>query len=166
MTVPSTGAVLQPGEMAPDFTLPDAEGHALTLSDLRGRTVVLYFFPKAGTPGCIAEARSFRRAWRELRAQGAEVLGVSPDSVSSHQKFIRKLELPFTLLSDEEGAVAQRYGVWVQKHIYGRHYMGTARATFLIWPDGQIGNVWQQVKPQGHGIRVLEFIKSRWSAGA
>jgi peroxiredoxin Q/BCP len=156
---PTTATVVpQPGELAPDFALPDAEGNTVSLAALRGQTIVLYFYPKDDTPGCTAEACGFRDAWQELRAQGVMVLGVSRDTAKSHQKFARKHALPFTLLADEGGAVAQRYGVWVQKSMYGRQYMSMARTTFLIRPDGKIGHVWQQVKPEGHAHKVLEYV--------
>ena len=147
------------GEPAPDFTLPDAEGNPVHLADLRGKRVVLYFYPKDDTPGCTTEACSFRDAWQELEADGVVVLGISKDSPKSHQKFARKHGLPFTLLSDESTAVAQAYGVWVEKTSYGRKYIGMARTTFYIRPDGNIGHVWQQVKPQAHAQKVLDYLR-------
>jgi peroxiredoxin Q/BCP len=155
----AASAIPQAGEPAPDFTLPDADGNPVSLAGLRGQTVVLYFYPKDDTPGCTAEACGFRDAWQELRTNGVVVLGVSRDTGKSHQKFARKHALPFTLLADEGGAVAQRYGVWVQKSMYGRQYMSMARTTFLIRPDGKIGHVWQQVKPEGHAQRVLQYVE-------
>jgi thioredoxin-dependent peroxiredoxin len=149
----------QPGEVAPEFDLPDAEGNRVSLAGLRGQRVVLYFYPKDDTPGCTTEACSFRDAWQELREAGAVVLGVSRDPAKAHQRFARKHALPFTLLSDEDGAVAQRYGVWVQKSMYGKQYLGMARTTFLIRPDVKIGHVWEQVRPEGHGARILEYVR-------
>jgi peroxiredoxin Q/BCP len=151
--------VPEAGEEAPDFTLPDAEGHPVHLADLRGSKVVLYFYPKDDTPGCTTEACSFRDAWQELGAEGAKVYGISRDTGKSHQKFANKYGLPFTLLSDEDGEVARKYGVWVQKSMYGRTYMGMARTTFYIRPDGKIGHVWEQVKPEGHAQKVLDYVR-------
>jgi peroxiredoxin Q/BCP len=151
-------AIPQAGEPAPDFDLPDVAGHRITLAGLHGKTVVLYYYPKDDTPGCTAEACSFRDAWAEIQARGVVVLGVSRDTAKSHEKFARKHGLPFTLLSDEAGEVAQRYGVWVQKSMYGRKYMSMARTTFLIRPDGRIGHVWLSVKPEGHGQKVLDYL--------
>lgn len=146
------------GTDAPDFTLPDMDGNLVHLADLRGRPVILYFYPKDDTPGCTVEACSFRDAWQELQAAGVTVLGISRDNAKSHQKFARKHALPFTLLSDEDGTVAQRYGVWVEKSMYGKKYMSMARTTFYVRPDGMIGHVWEQVKPEGHATRILEYL--------
>lgn len=148
----------QSGTPAPDFTLPSAEGGSIHLAELRGQRVILYFYPKDDTPGCTTEACSFRDAWPELQAAGVVVLGISRDTVKSHQKFAAKHGLPFTLLSDEGGAVAQQYGVWVEKTMYGKSYMTMARTTFYIRPDGLIGHVWQQVKPDGHARKILEHL--------
>ncbi len=156
--------VPHPGEAAPDFDLPDAAGNHVSLSALRGKTVALYFYPKDDTPGCTTEACSFRDAWQEIQAAGVVVLGVSADSTTSHAKFARKYGLPFTLLADEGAAVAQRYGVWVEKSMYGKQYMGMARTTFLIRPDSTIGHVWECVKPEGHAAQVLEYVRQRAQA--
>jgi thioredoxin-dependent peroxiredoxin len=156
---PQITRVPEVGDPAPDFTLPDAESNPVHLADLRGKRVVLYFYPKDDTPGCTTEACSFRDAWQELEADGVVVLGISKDSPKSHQKFARKYGLPFTLLADESTEVAQAYGVWVEKTNYGRKYMGVARTTFYIRPDGTIGHVWQQVKPEGHAQRVFEYLR-------
>ena len=147
------------GEPAPDFTLPSADGGTVSLGDLRGKRVILYFYPKDDTPGCTTEACGFRDAWPELQEAGVVVLGISKDSPRSHEKFANKYGLPFTLLSDEDHAVAGRYGVWQQKSLYGKAYMGMARTTFYIRPDGLIGHVWQQVKPAGHAQRILEYLE-------
>ncbi len=147
------------GESAPDFTLPSNEGNDVHLADLRGQRVVLYFYPKDDTPGCTVEACGFRDAWSRMREDGIVVLGISRDNVKSHQKFADKYALPFTLLSDEDGRVNEAYGVWVKKSMYGKEYMGTARTTFYIRPDGVIGHVWDQVKPEGHAEKVLEYLK-------
>lgn len=157
------GRVPQPGDVAPEFELPDAAGKRVSLAGLRGKTVVLYFYPKDDTPGCTTEACSFRDAWQDLEEAGVVVLGVSADSTQSHERFARKYGLPFTLLADEGAAVAQRYGVWVEKNMYGRHYMGMARTTFLIRPDGTIGHVWEQVKPDGHATAVLDYVRQHAS---
>lgn len=151
--------VPEAGEMAPEFELADGEGNRVSLAALRGKPVVLYFYPKDDTPGCTTEACSFRDAWQELEREGVVVLGVSRDGARSHRKFADKYGLPFTLLSDEDSAVARKYGVWVRKSMYGKEYMGMARTTFFIRADGKIGHVWQQVKPEGHGQRVLEYAR-------
>ncbi|MGZ3582145.1 MAG: thioredoxin-dependent thiol peroxidase [Ktedonobacterales bacterium] len=151
--------VPEAGEQAPDFTLPSSTGETIHLADLRGKQVVLYFYPKDDTPGCTTEACSFRDAWQEMEAAGIVVLGISRDSVKSHQKFANKYGLPFTLLSDEDGSVAQQYGVWVEKSMYGKKYMSTARTTFYIRPNGKIGHVWEQVKPEGHAEKVFEYLQ-------
>ena len=160
MSEPEFARVPQAGEAAPDLELADAEGNAVSLAALRGNTVILYFYPKDDTPGCTTEACSFRDAWQELQERGVRVYGVSRDDAKSHGKFARKHGLPFPLLSDPTGAVAQRYGVWVQKSMYGRQFMSMARTTFLIWPDGRIGHVWQHVRPEGHAQRILEYLAS------
>lgn len=147
------------GMEAPDFTLPSSEGEDVHLAGLRGKRVILYFYPKDDTPGCTAEACGFRDSWPELTEDGVVVLGISRDSVKSHQKFARKYGLPFTLLADEGGEVARQYGVWVKKSMYGREYMSTARTTFYVMPDGRIGHVWEQVKPEGHAAKIVEYLR-------
>jgi thioredoxin-dependent peroxiredoxin len=149
------------GTPAPDFTLPASDGSTVTLSALRGHHVVLYFYPKDDTPGCTTEACSFRDNWHTLEQRGVRVLGISRDSVKSHQKFAAKYGLPFTLLSDEDGEVTEKYGVWVEKNMYGKTYMGIARVTFAIGPDGVIEHVWEKVKPEGHAAEVLAFLDSK-----
>ncbi len=146
------------GSAAPDFTLPAGDGSQVHLADLRGKTTLLYFYPKDDTPGCTTEACAFRDAWSELQARGVVVLGVSRDDVKSHQKFAAKYSLPFPLPADLGGVVAQRYGVWVEKSMYGKRYMSMARTSFLILPDGTIGHVWEQVKPDGHAAEALAWV--------
>jgi peroxiredoxin Q/BCP len=159
MTADATNNRPTVGTPAPDFTLPASDGAMVTLSALRGHHVVLYFYPKDDTPGCTVEACNFRDAWHDMQALGIVVLGISPDSAKSHLKFANKHALPFTLLADAGAAVARQYGVWVEKRMYGRTYMGNARTTFYVRPDGRIGHVWQQVKPEGHAQHVLAFLE-------
>jgi len=157
--MPDTETAIPPvGGAAPDFTLPAGDGSQVHLADLRGKTVLLYFYPKDDTPGCTTEACAFRDAWSELQARGVVVLGVSRDDVKSHQRFAKKYSLPFPLLADLGGAVAQQYGVWVEKSMYGKTYMSMARTSFLILPDGTIGHVWEKVKPEGHAAEVLAWV--------
>ena len=151
-------AMLTPGDAAPDFTLPDQHGDSVTLSELRGQTVVLYFYPKADTPGCTTQACGIRDRRPEYDHAGAVVLGVSPDAVKKVAKFDDKYELGFTLLADENHEVAERYGVWVEKSMYGRTYMGNERTTFVIDPDGKVSEVFRNVKPADHDALVLGAI--------
>ena len=146
---------LQPGDQAPDFTLPDQNGDPVTLSDLRGRNVVLYFYPKADTPGCTTQACGVRDHRAEYQQADAVVLGVSPDPVKSIRKFDEKYGLGFPLLADEGHKVAEAYGVWAEKSMYGRKYMGNERTTFVIGPDGTIREVFATVKPAEHDDLVL-----------
>ncbi|HEX5387064.1 MAG TPA: thioredoxin-dependent thiol peroxidase [Gemmatimonadales bacterium] len=148
-------AKLAPGDGAPNFTLPADNGSMVSLADFAGKPVVLYFYPKDDTSGCTREACGFRDHWRDVQQRGAVVLGVSPDGVASHNKFKRKYELPFPLLADEQHDVAQAYGVWGEKSMYGRTYMGILRTTFLIGPDGRIARIFEKVKPEGHAAEVL-----------
>lgn len=147
------------GSPAPGFTAAASGGRTVTLADLAGRVVVLYFYPKDDTPGCTVEACAFRDGWQQMRAAGIEVLGVSPDSVQSHDKFAGKYGLPFTLIADEDRAICQAYGVWQEKSRYGRTYMGVARTTFVIDRDGRIAHVFEKVKPEGHETEVLEWVQ-------
>ncbi len=149
------------GDKAPCFTLPDHEGNRVSLSGLKGKAVVLYFYPKDDTPGCTLEAKEFRDALCEFDACGAVVLGVSPDDAESHCRFIEKFKLNFRLLCDADHAVAEKYGVWVEKNRYGRRYMGVQRATFLIDKKGKIARVWPRVTPQGHAQQVLAALDAR-----
>jgi peroxiredoxin Q/BCP len=152
--------MLEAGQEAPTFTLTSDAGEDVSLEALRGAPVVLYFYPKDDTPGCTTQACGLRDAWRELSATGARVLGVSPDSVASHQRFRDKYSLPFTLLADEDHAVAEAYGVWVQKQRYGREYMGIERSTFVIDADGRLAAVKRRVKPDEHAEWALERLAS------
>jgi len=148
------------GDKAPDFTLPTDGGGTAKLSDLKGRAVVLYFYPKDDTSGCTAEACQFRDLFPRFSRTDATVIGISRDSVASHDKFKKKYKLPFALASDDEGKVTERYGVWVQKSMYGRKYMGIERTTFLIDDKGVIRGIWRKVKVPGHAEEVLSAIKS------
>ncbi|HEY3727337.1 MAG TPA: thioredoxin-dependent thiol peroxidase [Solirubrobacteraceae bacterium] len=145
----------QPGDRAPDFTLPDQAGNPVSLAGLRGRTVVLYFYPKADTPGCTTQACGVRDHRADYEQADAVVLGVSPDPVKNTAKFDQKFGLGFPLLADEDHAVAEAYGVWVQKSMYGRKFMGNERTTFVIGPDGVIRDVLRKVKPAEHDELVL-----------
>jgi peroxiredoxin Q/BCP len=147
-------------EMAPDFTLQADDGSSLTLSSLRGRMVVLYFYPKDDTPGCTAEACGIRDDYGAITATGAVVLGVSPDSVASHQRFKSKYGLPFTLLADPDHAVAEAYGVWVEKTRYGKRSMGIQRSTFIIDQAGRVAKVFPRVTPDGHSREILDALKT------
>lgn len=148
----------QPGEVAPDFELPSDSGQSIRLSDFRGKKVVLYFYPKDMTSGCTKEACSFRDNYPQYEEQGAVILGVSPDPPQSHVRFKSKYNLPFVLLSDEDHKVAEAYGVWGEKQMYGRSYYGVLRTTFVIGEDGRIAKVFAKVKPDGHGEEVLEAL--------
>jgi peroxiredoxin Q/BCP len=145
----------QVGDDAPDFTLPDQDGERVTLSDLRGRNVVVYFYPKADTPGCTAQACGVRDRRSDYEQANAVVLGLSPDPVSALKRFADKYGLAFTLLSDEAHKVAEQYGVWVEKNMYGRKYMGNERTTFVVGADGRITYVFHKVKPAEHDQMVL-----------
>jgi peroxiredoxin Q/BCP len=146
---------LEEGDPAPAFAAPDATGAVVSLADLKGRKVILYFYPRDDTSGCVKEACGFRDQFAEFKKRGAVVLGVSPDPVKSHGKFAKKYGLPFTLLADEEKKIAQAYGVWGEKAFMGRKYQGVFRVTFLIDEEGKIKRVWPQVKPEEHAAEVL-----------
>ena len=150
--------MLEAGAAAPDFTLPDQDGNELTLSRLRGETVVLYFYPRADTPRCTTQACGVRDRGGEYAAAGARVIGVSPDEVAAVRKFAGKFDLDFTLLADADHAVAERYGAWVEKSMYGKKYMGVQRATFIIDPDGRIAKVFPKVSPKQHDDLVLKAL--------
>ncbi len=148
------------GKVAPDFELATVDGKHLKLSKQKGHPVVLYFYPKDDTSGCTLEARNFTELMEEFKSVGAEVVGISPDSVASHQKFATKHELTVQLASDEDKAVATAYGVWVEKSMYGRKYMGVERSTFLIDRSGKIAKIWHKVKVPGHATEVLDAVKA------
>jgi peroxiredoxin Q/BCP len=150
--------VLEAGASAPDFTLPDQDGNEVSLSGLEGQTVVLYFYPRADTPGCTTQACSVRDRSAEYEAAGARVIGVSPDPVEAVSKFAGKFDLDFTLLADADHAVADAYGTWVEKSMYGKKYMGVQRATFIIGPDGKIAKVFPKVSPKTHDDVVLKAL--------
>ncbi len=150
--------MLEAGSEAPDFTLPDQNGDELTLSDLRGQTVVLYFYPRADTPGCTTQACGIRDHRSEYAATGARVIGVSPDDVDAVAKFASKYDLDFTLLADADHSVAGAYGTWGEKSMYGKKYWGVQRATFLIDADGTIARVFPKVSPKTHDEVVLEAL--------
>ena len=151
--------MLSAGTKAPSFALQSDAGDVVSLENLAGRKVVLYFYPKDDTSGCTVEACEFRDNWAAVQRAGAVVLGVSPDDVQSHQKFKRKFALPFPLLADTGHAVAERYGVWGEKSMYGRKYQGIHRTTFVIDEAGRIAKVFEKVKPKGHAAQVLEALQ-------
>ncbi|WGH78211.1 thioredoxin-dependent thiol peroxidase [Jannaschia ovalis] len=151
---------IQPGQEAPDFTLPTNGGGEVSLRDMRGKQVVLYFYPRDDTPGCTKEAIAFTEHLDAFREAGAEIVGISKDTVAKHDKFAAKHELGVTLASDAEGSVCEDYGVWVEKNMYGKKSMGIERATFLIAADGTVKQVWRKVKVPGHAEAVLEAARA------
>jgi peroxiredoxin Q/BCP len=150
---------LKEGDKAPAFQTPSDSGQEISLKDLKGKPVVLYFYPKDMTPGCTQEACDFRDSFARLRKLGVTVLGVSKDSVGSHQKFKEKHDLPFPLLADEDGKLCKAYGVWQEKSLYGRKFMGIVRSTFVIGPDQKIQKVFPKVKVKGHVDELVDFFK-------
>jgi len=151
---------LKEGDKAPEFSLPASNGKTVTLKDFKGKQrIVLYFYPKDDTPGCTVEACGFRDKAKAIESQDTIVLGVSPDGIDSHNKFIEKFKLPFLLLADEDKKTCQAYGVWVKKNMYGKEYMGVARTTFVISKDGKLEKIYEKVKPDGHNDEILEFLK-------
>ncbi|MBI3849907.1 MAG: thioredoxin-dependent thiol peroxidase [Verrucomicrobia bacterium] len=146
---------LKAGDEAPEFSALTSGGGQISLADLKGKNVILYFYPRDDTPGCTKEACAFRDHFAEFKRKGAVVLGVSIDPVKSHDKFVEKFKLPFTLLADEDRKIVSAYGVWGQKSFMGRKYMGTHRVTFLIGADGRIKRIWPKVKPAEHAAEVL-----------
>lgn len=150
---------LKIGDMAPDFCLPTQSGEQLSLADLKGSKTVLYFYPKDNTSGCTLEAKSLRDGKQELAAKGYRIIGVSPDSERSHQNFCTKHALNFTLLSDKEKAMCEAYGVWVEKSMYGRKYMGVARTTFLLDQEGRITHIFNEVKTAEHFQQIINELE-------
>ena len=151
--------MLKEGDKAPDIRLRTDSGEEFRLSSLRGKRVVLYFYPRADTPGCTVEACEFRDGIQAFAKTGAAVVGVSPDKPAAQARFKQKFELPFTLLADEEKAAAQAYGVWKEKNLYGKKVMGIARTTFVIGPDGKIEKIYESVKAKGHAAHVLANLR-------
>ena len=148
------------GEKAIDFELPDSAGKPVRLSDFTGKLIILYFYPRDNTPGCTKEACSFRDAFSELTAAGAEIIGISPDSISQHQSFADKYNLKFHLLSDTSHTVTAKYGAWGMKKLYGKQYYGIIRSTFIIEGTFHILKVYPKVSPGGHADEILQFIKT------
>ncbi|RWY47937.1 thioredoxin-dependent thiol peroxidase [Mucilaginibacter gilvus] len=152
-------ATLQPGDKAPDFTAKDQNGKEVSLSDYKGKNVILYFYPKDDTPGCTAESCDFRDNYQSLLSQGFDVIGVSVDDEKSHKKFESKYSLPFTLIADTDHSIVEAYDVWKEKNMYGKKYMGTARTTFVINGDGVIDHVIDKVDTKASSQQVLELVK-------
>ena len=150
---------LKEGSKAPDFALPASGGEIISLKDFKGRKLVLYFYPKDDTPGCTTQACTFNDNLPKFQRMKAAILGVSRDSVKKHEKFVEKFDLGFRLLSDEEGKMLEKYGVWVEKSMYGKKYMGIERSTFLIGEDSKIEKIWRKVKVPGHVEEVMEAVK-------
>lgn len=146
-------------DKAPEFTLPDQNGEEVSLKGLRGKTVVLYFYPRADTPGCTVEACEFRDSYKKIQKTGVVLLGISPDTSKAQKKFEEKFDLPFTLLADADKKVANAYGVMKEKNMYGKKVMGVARTTYVIGPDGKIKHIFNKVKPEGHADEVLALLK-------
>jgi thioredoxin-dependent peroxiredoxin len=151
--------VIAEGSPAPDFTLKSDSGDEVTLSELRGRKVVLYFYPKDDTPGCTTQACGIRDAWGEFQATGAAIFGISPQDSASHAKFKAKYDLPFTLLVDEDHKLADEFGFWKQKTFAGKKYMGIERSTVVIGEDGTVEAIWRKVKPDQHADRLLQTLR-------
>jgi thioredoxin-dependent peroxiredoxin len=146
-------------DKAPEFTLQDENGKELSLKDLRGKVVVLYFYPRADTPGCTVEACAFRDTYKQIQKTGTVLLGISPDTPKAQKKFQDKFQLPFPLLADADKKVANAYGVVQEKNMYGKKVMGIARTTFVIGPNGKIQHIFPKVKPEGHAVEVLAYLK-------
>lgn len=152
---------IEEGKAAPAFTLQDTDGTKVALKDLKGKNVIVYFYPKDDTPGCTKEACGFRDLWSDIEQTGTVVLGVSPDDGASHRKFVDKYQLPFTLLSDPDKKVMEKYGAWGEKNMYGKKTMGVIRSTVLIGPDGKVKKHWKRVaKAESHPEKVLEAIQA------
>ncbi len=152
--------ILNVGEDAPDFTVSDHGGETVTLSGLRGKTVVLFFYPKADTPGCTVEACSFRDKKTDYDTDDVMILGISPDTPKAQSQFAEKFDLPYRLLADADHAIAESYGVWAEKSMYGKKYMGIERTTFVIGKDGKLTHIFSKVKPDNHADEVLAAIKA------
>ena len=155
----------QAGDLAPEIALPDETGTTHRLADQRGRWTIVYFYPKDDTPGCTVEACEFRDANETIHERGADVWGISPQGAQSKRAFREKFGLPFILLADTDHAVAEAYGTWVEKVNYGKTYMGVARTTFLVDPEGRITRTWQKVKPEGHAAEVIAALDAAQAAG-
>ncbi len=151
--------MLSSGDKAPPFSLQSDTGETVSLDSLKGRKVVLYFYPKDDTPGCTVEACEFRDSWKAVQKTGAALFGISPDEIESHLKFKKKFDLPFPLLADPDHTVAEKYGAWGEKSMYGRKYLGILRTTFVIDEQGRIAKVFEKVKPKGHAAEVLEALQ-------
>ena len=149
----------QPGDLAPDFTAPTDSGEPLTLSSLRGKPVVLFFYPADDTPGCTVESCSFRDNLPRFEGTSAVILGISPDDVESHRRFREKFALPYELVADEDHRIADAYGVWGEKSMFGRKFHGVKRTTFLVGRDGRIARVFEKVKPEGHAEEVADAVR-------
>ena len=152
--------MLEDGNKAPDFKLPDESGKTIQLSKLKGRAVVVYFYPKDDTSGCTSEAKDFSCMAADFAAAGADIVGISPDSAASHKKFIAKHDLSLRLVADEDKTAAEAYGVWVEKSMYGKTYMGVERSTFLVDKTGRIAKSWRKVKVPGHATDVLAAVRA------
>jgi len=153
-------------DKAPEFTLPDQNGEEISLKQYRGKYVVLYFYPRADTPGCTIEACEFRDSYKKMQKSGAILLGISPDTSKAQNKFAEKFDLPFTLLADADKKVANAYQTVKEKNMYGKKVMGVARMTFIIGPDGKIIYIFDKVKPEGHAEQVLEYLKGTMKGAA
>lgn len=156
-----TMMTLKEGDTAPAFTLKDADNNSVSLSDYLGKWVVLYFYPKDDTPGCTIEAKQFSEKLQEIEDMGVKVFGISPDSPESHCKFRDKYTLSVSLLSDTSHEMLENYGVWQNKKMFGKEYMGIARTTFLINPDGKIDHIWEKVKAEGHANEIKNYISQK-----
>ncbi|MDB5089048.1 MAG: thioredoxin-dependent thiol peroxidase [Mucilaginibacter sp.] len=152
-------ATLKEGDKAPDFTAKDQDGKTVSLSDFKGKNVILYFYPKDDTPGCTAEACDFRDNYQSMLGQGFEVIGVSTDDEKSHKKFETKYSLPFPLIADTDKSINEAYGVWVEKNMYGKKYMGTARKTFIIGADGKLSKIIDKVDTKNASQQVLDLLQ-------
>jgi peroxiredoxin Q/BCP len=153
-------------DKAPAFTLQDENGKEVSLKDLKGKTVVLYFYPRADTPGCTVEACSFRDTYKQMQKTGAVLLGISPDTPKAQKKFQDKFNLPFSLLADADKKIADAFGVLQEKNMYGKKVMGIIRTTFIIGPDGKIQHIFSRVKPEGHSEEVLAYLKETGKGAA